>query len=176
MDFLEDLGSSFLFYFILFLVVGGIAFAIRTVRNKQKEKGFRGYLSQNFPALGPDEPMLMAKSESKKVKPDICLVVDKANQEIIVLSNLSGKVVTHKAYKPTDLTSVDRTDQMISRGFAPKTWSYEECLNLGFNDGSHYRFYLENISNRNGTDAGADAVRDIFRPWFEKLNAYLQKE
>ena len=176
MEFLEDFGSSFLFYFVLFIVVAGIAFFIRSVRNKQKEKGFRGYLTQQFPSLAMDIPMLMAKSESKKVKPDICLVIDEGKKQVIIMRNLSGKDVTHKMYSAIDLASLNRTDQMISRGFAPKTWSYEECLDLGFNDGSHYRFFLENISNRNGNDAGADAVRDIFRPWFEKLNAYLQKE
>ena len=173
MDFLEDFGSSFLFYFVLFLIVSVIAFVIRSIRNKQKEKGFRGHLLALFPSLKPDTPMLMAKSESKKVKPDICLVIDEGNQQIIVMRNLSGKEITHKTYAPTDLSAVNRTNQMISRGFAPKTWSYEECLELAFSDGSRYKFYLENISNRNGTDAGADAVRQLFDPWYKSLSELL---
>ncbi len=175
MEFLEDFGSSFLFYFVLFMVVAGIAFVFRTIRNKQKEKGFRGYLAQQFPTLSPEIPFLMAKSESKKVKPDIGLVITDDNQQVIVLRNVSGKEVTHKLYTATDLTSLSRTNQMISRGFAPKTWSYEECLDLGFNDGNHYRFYLENISNRHGTDAGADAVRQIYQPWYQKLSSFLPR-
>ena len=175
MEFLEDFGSSFLFYFVLFVVVAGIAFVFRTIRNKQKEKGFRGYLTGQFSDLGADIPMLMAKSESKKVKPDICLVIEEGNQQIIVMRNLSGKDITHKLYSASDLASLKRSNQMISRGFAPKTWSYEECLDLGFNDGDHYRLYLENISNRDGTDAGANAVRAFFQPWYEKLSAFLPK-
>jgi hypothetical protein len=175
MDFLENFGSSFLFYFVLFMVVAGIAFVIRSVRNKQKEKGFRGYLTQQFPDLGIDVPMLMAKSESKKVKPDICLVIDEDKRQVIIMRNLSGKEITHKLYSATDLIALKRTNQMISRGFAPKTWSYEECLDLGFGDGNHYQLYIENISNRDGTDAGANAVRDYFQPWYEKLNTFLQK-
>jgi hypothetical protein len=175
MDFLENFGSSFLFYFVLFMVVAGIAFVIRSVRNKQKEKGFRGYLTQQFPDLGIDVPMLMAKSESKKVKPDICLVIDEDKRQVIIMRNLSGKEITHMLYSASDLIALKRTNQMISRGFAPKTWSYEECLDLGFGDGNHYQLYIENISNRDGTDAGANAVRDYFQPWYEKLNTFLQK-
>jgi hypothetical protein len=91
------------------------------------------------------------------------------------MRNLSGKEITHKLYSATDLIALKRTNQMISRGFAPKTWSYEECLDLGFGDGNHYQLYIENISNRDGTDAGANAVRDYFQPWYEKLNSFLQK-
>lgn len=175
MEFMEDFGSSFLFYFVLFMVVAGIAFVFRSIRNKQKEKGFRGYLSQQFPTLSSEVPFLMAKSGSKKLKPDISLVIDDGGQQIIVLRNVSGKNVTHKLYSATNLTSLNRTNQMISRGFAPKTWSYEECLDLGFDDSNPYRFYLENISNRHGTDAGADAVRQLFQPWYEKLSSFLPK-
>ena len=173
MEFLGELGSSFLFYFVLFLVVAIVAFVIRAIRAKRKEKGFRGYLSEQFPSFAPDQPMLMAKSESKKAKPDICLVIDEESQQIIILRNVSGNEILHFEYWGKDLTAVNLTNQMISRGFAPKTWSYEECLELVFTDGKRYPFYLENISNRSGTDAGAEAVKEIFKPWYEKLNAFI---
>lgn len=176
MDFFEDLGSSFLFYMVLFVGVAILAYVFRTVRSKSKEKGFRGYLAEHFPALPADKPMLMAKTQSKQGKPDIAMVIDEAKEEVIILKNPSRKNIEEYAYPIADLKDLQSRHKMIGRGFAPRTWSYEESLELAFADGSHHYFYLENISNKAGTDAGADAVRQMFKPWREKLSAHLVKE
>jgi len=176
MEFLGEFGASFLLYFVLFLVIGVIAFVIRVILSKRKEKGYRGYLSEHFTSLSADIPMLMAKSQSKKAKLDISLVIDEQNNQAIILRNVSGKQIEHNAYPVADITSLNRHNKMISRGFAPKTWSYEESLELVFKDDIHCFFYLENISNRDGTDKGADVVREMINPWYKKLVAYLPEQ
>jgi hypothetical protein len=175
MDF-SELFTSFLFYLVLFVGVAIIAYVIRTTRSKSKQKGFRGYLAEHFPAIPAEAPMLMAKTQSKQAKPDIAMVMDESQEQVIILKNPSGKQIDEYAYPAADLKELQSRHKMIGRGFAPRTWSYEESLELAFADGSHHYFYLENVSNKAGTDAGADAVRLMFKPWREKLSTYLAKE
>lgn len=168
--------GSFVFYFIIFLVIAIVAWGISRLRAKSKEKGFRGYLAEHFPQFDAGTPMLMAKSKSKQAKPDMAMVIDDAQDQVIILRNLSGKNIEQFVYSASDMTFLDRGSQMIGRGFAPKTWSYEEHLQIIFKDAIRHYFYLENISNKSGTDSGADVVRQMFEPWFVKLSDYYNQE
>jgi len=174
MDFLEDLGGSFLLYFVLFMAIAILAVVIRSIRSRSKAKGFRSYLTEHFPSLNADIPMLMAKSKSKQAKPDMALVINEG--QVIILRNPKGKQIDEFVYPAAELTSLKRGNQMIGRGFAPKTWSYEEHLELIFGDGLRHQFFLENISNKHGTDKGADLVRQMFDPSFEQLSIYYNPE
>jgi len=46
---------------------------------------------------------------------------------------------------------------------------------VGFVGDVVYQFILENISNKHGTDQGADVVRNVFAPFESKLKALLGK-
>jgi hypothetical protein len=176
MDFLSDFASSFLIYFVIFIVLSVIVMIIRGIRMRSKTKGFRAHLAKNFPTLDAEIPMLMAKSKSKQGKPDMAMVIDGGKEEVIILKNISGKQIEQFVYPAGDMTFLNRGSKMIGRGFAPKTWSYEEHLELIFKDGIHHLFFLENISNKSGTDKGADLVREMFDPWFKQLSVYYDLE
>jgi hypothetical protein len=106
----------------------------------------------------------------------MAMVIDDVQGQVIILRNLSGKQIERFVYPARDMTFLNRGKKMIGRGFAPKTWSYEEHLEIVFNDGLHHFFYLENISNKSGSDSGADVVRQMFNPWFMKLSEYYNQE
>ncbi len=171
-----DFFGSFVFYFLIFMLIALISWGISRLRSKSKEKGFRGYLAEHFPQFGPNDPMLMAKSKSKQAKPDMAMAIDDAQDQVIILRNPSGKQIEQFVYPASDMTFLNRGSQMIGRGFAPKTWSYEEHLEIIFKDAIRHYFYLENISNKSGTDSGADVVRQMINPWFMKLSEYYNQE
>lgn len=168
MDF-GELAGTFLVYFLFFMAIALIAFFISRAINKKKLGGFKKYVAEKLPNIKPEQEMLLAKQKSKQIKSDIALLIDEDTQEIILLRDVKGTGITHHAYGYANLKAVTSTNQIISRGIAPKTYSYEETLHLAFNDGSGYDLILENISNKHGSDSGATFVRNFFAPWREKL-------
>ncbi|MBN2048424.1 MAG: hypothetical protein JW750_11320 [Anaerolineaceae bacterium] len=172
MDFFGEL----LGWFIIIIVAFGLAALAGTLIRKSKTSGYKKYLVDNFPHLPPDIDMLIAKRKSKQIKPDIALILPDTGTDILLLLNESGRDITHKAYTFDELVSVESTHQMIARGAMPKTWSYEETLSLGFNDGKTYHLILENVSNKTGSDQGAVIVKNMIAPYKNKLMAIMEKK
>lgn len=159
--------------FVLYMLVFFISFAFGKARMKRKIAAYKAHIAQYFPHLSSEEPLLAAKQLSRKLNPTIALAIDNAKGEIVVLTEAAKNTVAHKAYPFDQLTSVNRTCQVLARGFLPKTFSYEETLALTFADGNTFRFVAENISNKYGNDAGADFIRNLFTPWEQKLRGMM---
>jgi ABC-type lipoprotein release transport system permease subunit len=164
----------FVITFVVFMAVWIIALLIGRAINKKKLGNFRKYIEEHLPEIDPEkEQILIAKQKSKQVSPNIALLMPKNNDQILILVDEKGSGITLKRFSYSDLKAVRSLDQVLSRGFFPKTYSYEEALQMDFNDGSSYQMVLENISNKQGNDQGADIVRGMFAPWRRKLNEIL---
>lgn len=163
--------------FVLFLAVWFVSLMISRSISKKKLKGFNIYIHENLTEIDPESvEHLFAKQHSKQVRPDIMLVIDDENQKIILIRDSKKSGINHTSYAFNDLDEVSSANQIISRGFLPKTYSYEETLHLTFSDGESYHLVLENISNKHGSDKGADLVREIFAPWRRKLDQIIQEK
>ena len=166
----------FVITFVLFMAVWIVALLIGRAINQKKLGNFRKYIKERLPEIDPEkEQILIAKQKSKQVSPDIALLMPDALQEIIILVDEKGAGIIQKTYGYDDLTAFRSLDQILSRGFFPKTYSYEETLQMDFNDEKSYQMVLENISNKQGNDQGADVIRNIFAPWRRKLTEILEK-
>ncbi len=166
----------FIVTFVGFMVIYIVAMVVGRAIAKKKLGNFRKYIQEKMPNIDSEKTeILIAKQKSKQVRPDIALLIDETYGAIIVLQDKQKEGITHHSYGLGDLTAVDTTDQILSRGLMPKTYSYEETLRISFNDGQTYQMTLENISNKNGNDQGADVVRNLFAPWRRKLNAVLEE-
>jgi len=170
MDFILGFLAIFIFFFVLFMVVWFISFLVA----KKKLGIFKKYALQHFPDL-KDQELLIAKQTSKKAKLDIALIINDSKEELVLLLDAPGKGITHKIYSFQNLKVVESFNTILERGFAPKTYSYEQTLALKLDDGSTYRFIMANISNKRGSDKGADVVRNTFAPWEEKLSKIANK-
>lgn len=167
---------GFAIMFGVLMVVWIISFIITRSINKKKLNNFKNYIQQNLPQLNIDQDkFLFAKQKSKQVRPDIGLLINEEEKELIIIRDQPKIGISHKRYKFMELEKVESTNRIISRGLFPKTFSYEEALHLTFSDGMSYLFFLENISNKSGDDQGANVVRDIFRPWKKKLQSISQE-
>lgn len=157
--------------FVLFMIVWIIAlFVGKSLRNK-KLNAFKHFVLENLPEFDPNrDGILIAKQKSKAIQPDIALLINEAQREIIILQDVKGEGIQDSRYKFDDLVDVESSSQLLSRGLFPKTYSYEETLSLTFKDGQDYQLNLENLSNKTGDDQGAEIVRNIFEPWKNKLS------
>jgi len=161
--------------FILFMAVWFIALLIGRSIQKKKLAKFKIFLQENFPDFDiENDKVLIAKQKTKQVRPDISLYVDEKNQEIVLLTDEKQTGITLHRFNFDRLTSIDSSHQVISRGLFPKNYSYEETLTLGFENGQHFHLVLENLSNKHGSDQGADVVRNLLAPWRERFNAIIQ--
>ncbi len=132
-------------------------------------------MQDQLPDINPEnEEVLIAKQISKQVRPDIALVINEGEEKIIVLEDIKSKGINHHSYDYDQLEEIKTSDQILSRGLFPKTYSYEETLHLTFKDGKAYKYIIENISNKKGNDQGADVVRNIFAPWRRRLSSILE--
>jgi hypothetical protein len=166
----------FVITFVLFMAVWIVALLIGRAINKKKLGNFRKYIEEKLPDIDPEkEQILIAKQKSKQASPDIALLMPNNSREIIILVDEKGSGIVHKVYCYEDLKAVRSLDQILTRGLFPKTYSYEETLQMEFNDGKSYQMILENISNKQGNDKGADVIRNMFAPWRRKLNEILEK-
>jgi hypothetical protein len=166
----------FVVTFVGFMAIYFIALMIGRSIGKKKLGNFKNYIQEKFPNIDLETTeILLAKQISKQTRPDIALLIDESAQSIIVLQDIQKEGITHHRYSYNELSAVESSDQIISRGMMPKTYSYEESLHLGFTDGQTYHLILENISNKYGNDQGADFVRNLFSPWRRKLNEILGK-
>ncbi|MEA3328013.1 MAG: hypothetical protein U9R53_12035 [Chloroflexota bacterium] len=139
-------------------------------------KGFKNYIHESIPDIDHENiEHLFAKQKSKQVRPDIMLLINEERQNIFLILDNKTSGITHESYAYKELADVNSTNQIIGRGFLPKTYSYEETLQLSFSDGESYQLILENISNKQGTDQGADVVREIFTPWRRKLDQVIKE-
>jgi hypothetical protein len=166
----------FVITFVFFMAVWIIALFIGRSISKKKLSSFRKYMQEKLPEINPDnQEVLIAKQVSKQVRPDIAMVINNDESEIIILHDIKGKEISHHRYDNCELAEVKTSDTILSRGLFPKTYSYEETLHVSFKDGKCYQFVIENISNKQGDDQGADVVRNIIAPWHRKLNAILEE-
>ena len=163
------------------LVVGGATFIlimaayfISRMLGKKKLGVFRDYLKQNFPYVPEDTEIFAAKQKSKKASLDIALLFNDPKDEMIILLANKGEELKHKVFPFKNLSGVESSNQIISRGALPKTYSFEQTMVLKFKDGSSYNFILEMVSNKRGNDKGSDLVRSTFAPLEEKLNKILK--
>lgn len=145
------------------LAIGGatfiiimVAFFISRMLSKKKEGVFKDYVKQKFPDLPEDTEMFTAKQKSKKVSLDIALLFNDSKKEIILLVANKGEELNHKVFPFKNLTGVESSDQILSRGALPKTYSFEKTMVLKFKDGSSYNFIAEMVSNKQGNDKGSD--------------------
>lgn len=161
-------------FVVVFLLMMGV-YAIAMLRNRKKIGIFQTYVKEHFPHITQDTPMLVAKQKSKTARLDIALLQDDAQQQIIIVKADAGQPLTHQVYAYKDLRSVDSSNTILARGIFPKNYSYEQTLKVGFVGDVVYQFILENISNKHGTDQGADVVRNVFAPFESKLKALLGK-
>jgi len=171
-----DILLVFVITFVFFMAIWIIALLIGRSISKKKLSNFRKYMQEKLPDIDPDnKEVLIAKQKSKQVRPDIAMVINEGENEIIILQDTQGEGIKHHRYDYDRLEEINTSDQILSRGLFPKTYSYEETLHLSFKDGNSYHFVIENISNKNGNDQGADVVRNIFTPWRRKLSAILEE-
>jgi hypothetical protein len=165
----------FVILFVLFMAVWFVSLMISRAISKKRLRGFREYIQQNLSDFDTEKvEQLFAKQNSKQVRPDIMLLMDDDKQKIILIQDSKITGITHTDYDFIELVEVSSSNQIISRGFLPKTHSYEETLHLSFSDGASFQLILENISNKTGSDKGADLVRDIFSPWHHKLDQIIK--
>jgi sugar-specific transcriptional regulator TrmB len=165
----------FVITFVFFMAVWIIALLIGRSISKKKLSNFREYLQEKLPEIDPDnQEVLIARQVSRQIRPDIAIVINNADTEIIILQDIKKEGIHHYRYDYNELAEIKTSDQILSRGLFPKTYSYEETLHVSFKDGKHYQFVIENISNKKGNDQGADVVRNIIAPWHRKLNAILE--
>jgi len=165
----------FVILFALFIVVWFVSMLISRSISKKKLKGFNDYIQEHLTKIDPASvEHLFAKQHSKQVRPDIMLIIDDENQEITIIQDFKTSGISHTSYTFNDLDKVSSSNQVISRGFLPKTYSYEETLQLTFVEGEPYHLILENVSNKHGSDKGADLVREVFAPWRRKLDQIIQ--
>lgn len=167
---------TFIILFVFFMALWIVALLIGRAISKKKLSSFRKYLQEKLPDIDPEnQEILIAKQKSKQIQPDIALVIYEAANDIIILQDVKGVGMSHYCYDYDQLEEVKTTNQVLSRGLFPKNFSYEETLHISFKDGNNYQFVIENISNKNGNDQGADVVRNIFAPWRRKLGAILEE-
>ncbi len=164
--------GQFLILFVVFFALYMVIFVIGLARSKAKRGKYQAYILQQFPHL-QGQDFLMAKQLSKKLNPTIALIIDQTKNNLILLFETAGKGFTHLQYPSKSLRAVARTTQILSRGFFPKTFSYEETLALNFEDGKTYPFVIETISNKYGNDKGATLVKGILDPWEQKLKGFM---
>lgn len=163
----------FVITFVIFIAVWIVALLIGRVIQKKKMSNFRKFISENLPEINPEkEQILIAKQKSKQVRPDIALMMPEQTEQILILVDEKG--IHLKRYSYDQLKAVRSLDQVLSRGLFPKTFSYEEMLQMDFNDGKSYQLVLENVSNKQGSDQGADIVRGMIAPWRRKLKEILE--
>jgi len=166
----------FVFIFVLFMAVWIVSMLISRSISKKKLKGFIDYIHENLPDIDHEnDEHLFAKQKSKQVRPDIMLLIKEERQNILLILDSKTVGISHKSYAFGDLVDVNSTNQIIGRGLLPKTYSYEEALQLTFKDGETFQLILENISNKQGTDQGANIVREIFAPWQRKLDQIIKE-
>ena len=166
----------FVFIFVLFMAVWIVSMLISRSISKKKLKRFIDYIHENLPDIDHEnDEHLFAKQKSKQVRPDIMLLIKEERQNILLILDSKTVGISHKSYAFEDLVDVNSTNQIIGRGLLPKTYSYEETLQLTFKDGETFQMILENISNKQGTDQGANIVREIFAPWQRKLNQIIKE-
>jgi len=169
--------TVFFVTFVLFMAVWIIALLIGRAIQKKKLAKFKVFLKENLPDFDIEsDRVLIAKQKSKQVKPDITLYLDEKKQEIIVFTDEKQTGITLHRYDFNNLVSVDSSNQIISRGLFPKTYSYEETITLEFTDGQHFHLSLENVTNKSGSDQGADVVRNLLAPWRERMTEIAQEE
>ena len=170
---MEIFGPALVVGVVTFVLIMA-AFLISRFFAGRKVSKFQDYVKLHFPELPDDTQMLSAKQTSKGVKINIALLMDDANKELILLLADKGNDFEHIRYHFSELTDIEVTDQVISRGLAPKTYSYEMTMVLKFDDGHAYSFVAEMISNKYGDDKGSDIVKGHFAPWREKLGEILK--
>ena len=160
----------FLVIIVLFIAAFVIALLVGRARAKKKIEVFNQYVSEYYPEL-VTQKMLTAAQASKQSKLDIALIIDDEREEIVLLIDQPEAGMTSKVYKFKNFTMLEPTSRVIERGMFPnKIFSYEKSLNLHFDDGQVYHFFIEYISNRHGDDKGADIVNNVFAPWEERLS------
>ncbi len=165
----------FVILFVLFMAAWFVSMLISRAISKKKLRGFKEYIQQHLKDINTEDvEQLFAKQNSKQVRPDIMLITDDDKQKIFLIQDSKDSGIKHVGYDFNELEDVSSTNQIISRGFLPKTHSYEETLHLNFSDGASYQLILENISNKTGSDQAADLVRDIFSPWRRKLDQIIK--
>lgn len=167
----------FVILFVLFMAAWFVSMLISRAISKKKLRGFKEYIQENLTDINTEEvEQLFAKQNSKQVRPDIMLITDDEKQKVILIQDSKESGINHISYDFNNLVEVTSTNQIISRGFLPKTHSYEETLHLIFSDDKSYQLILENISNKTGSDQGADLVREIFSPWRRKLDQIIKEQ
>jgi hypothetical protein len=166
----------FVILFVFFMLVYVLAIIIRKAQWKNKIGIYQRYIAAQFPLIPKEEPLLVATQISQKLTPTIAITLDQSNRSVILFFENGKQAVTHKIYPYSSLTEVYRMPRIFSRktGLFTKIHGYEETLLLSFNDGSKYPFIASSISNKYGTDKGADVVRNIFNPWEQKLRGMIQ--
>lgn len=165
----------FVVIFVIFMLIWIVGLWIARLISKKKLNNFRNYIQENLPGVDLEkDKVLIAKQTSKQLRPDIALLINDAQEEIIILQEFKGTGMTHHRYHFDDLRDVESSTQIISRGLFPKTHSYEERLHLEFVDNESFDLILENISNKRGDDQGAEVVKNLFSPWRRKLNLIIK--
>ena len=160
----------FVVIFVIFMLIWIVGLWIARTISKKKLNKFRNYIQENLPGVDLEkDKALIAKQTSKQLRPDIALLINQEQEEIIILQDIKGSGISHHRYRFDDLRDVDPSHQIISRGLFPKTHSYEETLHLEFVNDDTYDLILENISNKKGDDPGAEVVKNMFTPWRRKL-------
>lgn len=164
----------FVVIFVIFMLIWIVGLWIARSISRKKLSNFRNYIQENLSEVDLEkDKILIAKQTSKQLRPDIALLINDAQEEIIILQDIKGVGMTHHQYHNGDLRDVTTSTQIISRGLFPKTHSYEEALHLEFVGDETYHLILENISNKRGDDQGAEVVKNMFAPWRRKLNQIL---
>lgn len=165
----------FVFIFVLFMAVFIVAALVGRARAKKKIGIFTQYVSEHYPEL-EELKMLTAAQASKQSKLDIALIIDDQREELVLLIDQPDTGITSKVYKFDNFLMVEPLSRVIERGMFPnKIFSYEKSLNLRFDDGQIYHFFMEYISNRHGDDKGATIVNNVFAPWEEQLSKIASK-
>lgn len=165
----------FFILFVSFMVVWIVALLISRSISKKRLRKFKIYLQENFPHINlQKQEILIARQKSKQFLPDILLLIDETQKEIILITENKDEGITDHRYAFSDLAAVNSSHQIIRRGFFPKTYSYEETLSLNFKDGGRFTLILENLSNKKGDDQGAKVIKEMFAVWQKKLNEIVK--
>ncbi len=164
----------FFVIFVIFMSVWIVVLLISRSISKKRLSKFKIYLQENFPQIDlQTQEILIARQKSKQFRPDILLLIDETQKEIILITEAEDTGITDHRYAYDDLSAVNSTHQIISRGFFPKTYSYEETLSLDFKEGGSFNLILENISNKKGDDQGAKVVKEMLAVWHKRLNEIM---
>ena len=164
---------------IVGLVVGLVVFAsimlassYGKARAHRHEEAFQAYVAERFPEVPRPAKVLLAglPGAAKQFR---ALLVSPERHEIIVLDQ-GREGITHRAYPFGALTGAGSTSRIISRGLpGQRVFSYEQTMNVGFDDGTTVPFGLEAVTNKHGTDKAPGAVAAIFAPWEQQLQTLV---